>query len=140
MINMSEELELKLKEAQEKIRLNAILHLKDLGYKKPTEKLTLNQIEARIELLKEKKEEEAKEPKPKLDGIDGFKENVKAMTGKDLEEHEETDPDSYDALIAHISQLTPDNRLNKFEGSRILRLWRPIHLGDGNTILRRVIP
>ena len=134
---MSEELELKLKEAQEKIRLNAIEFLKNLGYTKPTDDLTLEQIEARIEFLKEQKKEE---PKPKIEGINGFKENVKAITGKGPAEPGEFDPDTYDALVAHISQLAPDERLNKFEGARVLRLWLPIHLGDGKSVLRRVIP
>lgn len=134
---MSEELELKLKEAQETIRLNAIEFLKNLGYTKPTDDLTLEQIEARIELLKEQKKEE---PKPKIEGIDGFKENVKAITGKGTAEPGEFDSDTYDALVAHISQLAPDERLNKFEGARVLRLWLPIHLGDGKSVLRRVIP
>jgi len=132
-----EELQELLKNAQEKIRLNAITHLKDLGYKGNVENLTIDQIEARIEFLKEQAKED---PKPKLQGIDGFKENIKAMTGKDLEDPGELDPDDYDALQAHISQLAPDERLNKFAGARVLRLWMPIHLGDGKTILRRVIP
>ncbi|MFX0208516.1 MAG: hypothetical protein ACFFDT_21205 [Candidatus Hodarchaeota archaeon] len=132
-----EELQELLNQAQEKIRLNAIAHLKDLGYKGKTENLTIEQLEARIEVLKE---QQKTEPKPKLEGIDGFKENIKALTGKDLEDPGELDPDEYDALQAHISQLAPDERLNKFVGARVLRLWLPIHLGDGKTTLRRVIP
>ena len=127
----------KLNKAQEKIRLNAIETLKDLGYKKNTDKLNIEQIEARIELLREQKKEE---PKPKIHGVDGFTENIKAMTGKELEEPGETDPDTYDALQAVISQLTPDERLNKFQGARVLRVWKPINLGDGHTVLRRMLP
>lgn len=132
-----EELQELLNQAQEKIRLNAIEYLKDLGYKGNTNDLTTDQIEARIEVYKEQQKED---PKPKLQGIDGFKENIKALTGRDLEESGELDPDDYDALQAHISQLAPDERLNKFAGARVLRLWMPIHLGDGKTTLRRVIP
>jgi len=127
----------KLNKAQEKIRLNAIETLKDLGYKKNTDKLNIEQIEARIELLREQKKEE---PKPKIHGVDGFTENIKAMTGKELEEPGETDPDTYDALQAVISQLAPDERLNKFQGARVLRVWKPINLGDGHTVLRRMLP
>ena len=127
----------KLNKAQEKIRLNAIETLKDLGYKKNTDKLNIEQIEARIELLREQKKEQ---PKPKIQGVDGFTENIKAMTGKELEEPGETDPDTYDALQAVISQLTPDERLNKFQGARVLRVWKPINLGDGHIVLRRMLP
>lgn len=140
---MSEE---NIKELKEEFRLNQIEFLKFLGYDKPTDKLSIEDIKARIELLKEKKENEAKEKeeeekkKPKITGIDGFKENITAITGRKAIDNEDIDSNNYDALQAHISQLAPDERLNRFEGSRIMRLWMPIHLGDGKSVLRRVIP
>lgn len=139
MIKMSEEdLLEQLENAKEIIRTNAIKYLEDLGYDKKTDNMTIEQIEARIELLRENKDKG--KDKPTLTGIDGFKENIKAMTGRDIVPPGETDPETYDALQAHISQLAPDERLNKFEGARVLRLWLPIHLGDGHNTLRRVIP
>ena len=134
---MSEELQEELTKAQEKIRLNAIKHLVSLGYKKNTDSLSTDQIEARIEILEEQKKEV---PKPKIKGVDGFTANITAMTGKEPEEPEETDPDTYDALQAIISQLAPDSRLNKFEGARVLRVLKPVNLGDGHTVLRRMLP
>ncbi len=136
-----EEFELKFKEAQEKIRLNAITHLKDLGYAGETGELTIDQVEARIELLKEEKINADKEkPKlePKLTGIDGFKENIKKLTGKEPKEGEEPDLENYDALEAYISQLAPDERLNTFHGARVIRLLKPIQIGD-KTIMRRLL-
>ena len=130
---MSEEIE----EIKEKNRLNQISFLKFLGYSKPTEDLTIDEVNARIELLREQRENETKEPKSKLTGIDGFKENIKALTGKDPKEYEEEQ--EYDPLSAYISQLTPDDRLNSFEGARILRILRPIDIGNGQFILRRVV-
>ena len=148
---MSEsELEQQLKNEREKVRLNSIKMLKMLGYKKDASKLTQEQIDARIELLMEQKQNETKDPEtptPTLfKGIDEERENKEAVenTSQKVLEFEELIND-YDALTAQIPQLRNNAQVGYYEGLaareniRILRLPASIKLDDNHTIIRRVV-
>jgi hypothetical protein len=146
----SEELEKKLNDEREKVRLNSIKMLNLLGYDKDTSKLTQEQVDARIELMMEQKQNETKDPKtptPVLfKPIDEERENKEAVSKSNtrvLEFEELTG--KYDALTAQIPQLRCNEQCGHYEGLarrneiRILRLPASIKLDDNHSIIRRVV-
>ena len=154
MIKMSEsenkELEKKLNDERQKVRLNSIKMLEMLGYKNDTKNLTQEQIDARIELLMEKIQNQTKDPKtptPTLfKGVDEERENKEALdkTNQRVLEFEEL-VSEYDALTAQIPQLRNNAQVGHYEGLaskeniRILRLPASIRLDENHSIIRRVV-
>lgn len=147
---MSEDLENKLQEEREKLRLNSMKTLKFLGYKGDTSKMSQEQLDARIELLMETKQNQTKDattPTPMMfKGIDEERENAKAVENAppseiDLSEY----MNGYDALTALIPQLRPNSQvahmeqLGQREDIRIIRLPASIKLNDSTTIIRRIV-
>lgn len=153
MLKMSEsekDLEKKLNDEREKVRLNSIKMLEMLGYEKPTKDLSQEQIDARIELLMDQKQNEtkdAKTPTPVLfKGVDEERENKEALekTNQRGLEFEEL-VSNYDALTAQIPQLRNTANVGHYEGLadrqniRILRLPVSIKLDDNHSVIRRVV-
>ena len=148
---MSEiDLEKKLSEEREKLRINSMKTLAFLGYSKDTSKMTQEQLDARIELLMEQKSNKTKDattPTPVIfKGIDEERENADAVdkvkpTELDLSEYMK----GYDALTAIIPQLRPNSQVGHMEqladreDIRIIRLPASIKLNDKETIMRRVV-
>jgi hypothetical protein len=148
---MSEtDLEQKLNEEREKLRLNAMKTLKFLGYNKDMSKMTQAQLDARIELLMEQKNNETKDattPTPVMfTGIDEERENAEAVDKSqpselDLSEY----MNGYDALTASIQQLRPNSQvahmeqLGERENIRIIRLPASLKLNEHTTIIRRIV-
>jgi hypothetical protein len=152
---MSEnELEKKLADEREKVRLNSIKMLKLLGYTQDPSKLNQEQLEARIELLLEQRKNAEIEAtkngdvsKPALfKGIDGERENKEAVQNAapselDLSEYMK----GYDALTAHIQLLRPNSQVGHMESLaareniRIIRLPASIRLNEHTSIMRRVV-
>jgi len=142
---MSEEDIEKIKnEERELRRLN---QLKTLGYigwngEDPT-KMTLEQIEARIELqLKQNAKETADattETPAFFKGIDGERSNVEAsQKASPIIRAFDEITSNYDALTAQIPQLRKN--VSKYdEGARILRLPASIKLNETTEIIRRVV-
>lgn len=145
-----ENLEERLNEEREKVRQNSIRMLKFLGYKGDMTKMTQEQLDARIELLMEAKQNQtgdATTPTPVIfSGIDEERENVKAVekvqpTELDLQEYMK----GYDALTATIQQLRPNSQvahMDQFadrEDIRIIRLPCSIKLNEQKTIIRRIV-
>ena len=148
---MSEiDLEKKLNDEREKVRLNSIKMLKLLGYTKDTKDLTQEQIDARIELLMEQKQNQTKDPKTPtpsfFKGIDEERENKEAVekVNQKVLSFEEL-IGGYDALTAQIPQLRNNAQCGHYEGLagreniRILRLPASIKLDDNHSIIRRVL-
>ena len=150
MSEPEKDLEKKLNEEREKVRLNSIKMLKLLGYKKDTKDLTQEQIDARIELLMDQKQNQTKDPKTPtpilFKGIDEERENKEAIekSNQRVLEFEELISD-YDALTAQIPQLRNNSQCGHYEGLasreniRILRLPASIKLDDNHSIIRRVV-
>ena len=150
MSESEKDLEKKLNDEREKVRLNSIKMLEMLGYKKDTKDLTQEQIDARIELLMDKKQNETSDPKtptPVLfKGVDEERENKEALekTNQRVLEFEEL-VSEYDALTAQIPQLRNNANVGHYEGLadrqdiRILRLPASIKLGDNLSVIRRVL-
>ena len=144
------ELEQLLKDEREKVRLNSIKMLKMLGYTKEAKDFSQEAIDARIELLMDKKQNETNDattPTPTLfKGIDEERENKEALekaNERTLTFEELTS--SYDALTAQIPQLRSNEQCGHYEGLadkqniRILRLPASIKLDDNHSIIRRVV-
>lgn len=150
MSESDKELEKKLNDEREKVRLNSIKMLEMLGYKKTTKDLTQEQIDARIELLMEQKQNKTSDPKtptPVLfKGVDEERENKEALekTNQSVLEFEEL-VSEYDALTAQIPQLRNNANVGHYEGLadrqdiRILRLPASIKLGENHSVIRRVL-
>jgi len=145
-----EDLEKKLNEEREKVRLNSIKMLKLLGYEHDATKFTQEQLDARIELrvgINNKKTKDAKTPTPMLfKGVDGERENrdaVENATPTVLEFEEIVG--GYDALTAQIPQLRENARVGHYGGLaerediRIIRLPASIKLDENHSIIRRVL-
>jgi cellobiose phosphorylase len=149
-----EELEQKLAEEREKVRLNAIKMLKFIGYKGDVSKLTQEQIDARIELLMEQKKNAEIEAtkngeisKPAFfTGIDEEKENIDKVKNASPSELDFAEyMEGYDALTARISVLRPNSQVGHaiqfapYEQCRIIRLPASIRLNEHQTVMRRVV-
>jgi len=146
----NKELEKKLNDEREKVRLNSIKMLKLLGYDKDASKMTQEQIDARIELMMEKKQNESKDPKTPtpvmFKGVDEERENKEALekSNQRVLEFEELMND-YDALTAQIPVLRNNAQCGHYEGLadrqniRILRLPASIKLDENHSIIRRVL-
>ena len=149
-----EDLEKKLAEEREKVRLNSLKMLKFLGYKGDASKLTQEQIDARVELLLEQKKNAEIEAtkngnlsKPSFfNGIDEERENIESVKNAgpgelDLAEYME----GYDALTAMIPQLRNNAQVGHatsfapYEQCRIIRLPATIRLNEHESITRRVL-
>lgn len=143
-------LEQKLNEERENARLDAIRTLKFLGYEKDPSKLSQEEIDARIELLMEQKQNQTKDPKTPTPAffkpIDEERENKEAVekSNRRVLEFEEL-VSGYDALTAQIPQLRNNENVGHYEGLasktniRILRLPASIKLDDNHSIIRRVV-
>lgn len=152
---MSEEnLEQKLADEREKLKLNSIRTLKFLGYKNDASKMTQEQIDARIELLMEQKEnakleatKNGKMDKPAFfSGIDGEKENIEKVANAAPSELDLSEfMNGYDALTAQIQVLRPNSQVGHYTGVsereevRIIRLPASIKLNEHESIMRRVV-
>ena len=144
-------LEKKLSEERERLRLNAIKTLKFLGYQNDPSQLTQEQLDARVELLIEQKQNEKKDAtqatKPLLfQGIDGERENVKATEKAQPSELDHSEyMEGYDALTALIPQLRPNSQIahaiqfGAREDIRIMRVPVSIKLNEKEHIIRRVV-
>lgn len=143
-------LEKKLNEEREKVRLNSIKMLKLLGYEHDCSKMNQGQLDARIELQTEinnKKTKDPKTPTPMLfKGIDGERENKDAVeNAKPTDREFEDIVGGYDALTAQIPQLRENAHVGHYEGLakreniRILRLPASIRLDENHSIIRRVL-
>lgn len=146
-------LEKKLNEEREKVRLNSIKMLKLLGYEHDCSKMNQGQLDARIELQTEinnKKTKDAKSPTTPLiqlfKGIDGERENKDAVeNAKPTVLEFEDIVGGYDALTAQIPQLRENAHVGHYEGLakreniRILRLPASIRLDENHSIIRRVL-
>lgn len=144
------DLEKKLNEEREKVRLNSIKMLKLLGYEHDATKFTQEQLDARIELqadINNKKTKDAKSPTPMLfKGIDGERENKDAVKNAKPTAMEFEDlVGGYDALTAQIPLLRENANVGHYEGLskreniRILRLPASIRLDENHSIIRRVL-
>ena len=144
------DLEKKLNEEREKVRLNSIKMLKLLGYEHDATKFTQEQLDARIELQAEinnKKTKDPKTPTPMLfKGVDGERENKEAVeNAKPTVLEFEDIVGGYDALTAQIPQLRENAHVGHYEGLsereniRILRLPASIKLDENHSIIRRVL-
>ena len=145
-----EDLENKLNEEREKVRLNSIKMLKLLGYLPDATKFTQEQLDARIELqleINNKQTKDAKTPTPSMfKGIDGERENKDAVENAKppVLEFEEIFG-RYNALTAQIPQLRENAHVGHYEGLaernniRILRIPASIKLDDNHSILARVV-
>ncbi len=145
-----EDLEKKLNEEREKVRLNSIKMLKLLGYEHDATKFTQEQLDARIELqveINNKKTKDAKTPTPMLfKGVDGERENKDAVENAKpaVLEFEEI-VGGYDALTAQIPQLRNNAHVGHYGGLaerediRIIRLPASIRLDENHSIIRRVL-
>ena len=150
----NKELEIKLAEEREKVRLNSIKMLEFLGYKTDAKNMTQEQIDARVELMLEQKKlneieatKKGKINKPTMfTGMDEEKENIEAVKNAapsemDLSEYME----GYDALTAHIQVLRPNSQvghadhLGDRDDIRIIRLPASIKLNEHKSIMRRVV-
>jgi hypothetical protein len=154
MSESEKELEKKLNDERQKVRLNALKMLKFLGYSNDASKMTQEQIDARIELLLEQRKNAEIEATKKGDtskpaffnGIDEERENKEAVQNAapselDLSEHMK----GYDALTAQIQILRPNSQVGHMESLaprddiRIIRLPASIKLNEHHTITRRVV-
>ena len=144
------DLEKKLNEEREKVRLNSVKMLTLLGYKGDPKKMTQEQLDARIELqveINNEKTKDAKTPTPVLfKGIDGERENKDAVkNAKPAILEFEDIVGGYDALTAQIPQLRENANVGHYEGLsdrkniRIVRLPASIKLDENHSILRRVL-
>ena len=148
------DLEQQLVFEREKVRLNAIKMLEFLGYKNDTSKMTQEQIDARIELLLEKKKNDKIEATKKgntkrpalFSGMDEEKDNIEAVKNASPSEMDQTEfMQGYDALTANIQVLRPNSQVGHFEqladrdDIRIIRLPASIKLNEHKTIMRRVV-
>ena len=150
--------DLKLKEQlvfeREKVRLNAIKTLKFMGYKSDASKLTIEQIEARIEHLEELRKQNEIEATKKgntekpvmFTGMDGEKDNIEAVKNAAPSEMDQSEfMQGYDALTASIQVLRPNSQVGHAEHLgdrdtiRIIRLPVSIKLNEHKTIMRRVV-
>lgn len=150
MSESDKEFEKKLNDEREKVRLNSIKMLKLLGYDKDASKLTQEQIDARIELLMDQKQNQTKDPKTPtpimFKGIDEERENKEALekTNQRVPEYNEL-VSGYDALTAQIPQLRNNSNVGHYEGLadrqdiRILRLPAAIKLSEHHEVIRRVV-
>lgn len=152
---MSEnDLEKELVFEREKVRLNAIKMLTFLGYKKDASKMTQEQIDARIELLMEKRKQNEIEATKKgntkrpalFTGMDEEKDNIEAVKNAAPSEMDQSEfMKGYDALTAQIQVLRPNSQVGHFEqladreDVRIIRLPASIKLNEHKTIMRRVL-
>ena len=147
-------LEQKLADEREKLRLNAVKMLQFLGYKPDATKLTQEQLDARIELLMEQKKNAQIEATKQgnltqpvmFNGMDEEKENIDAVKNaapSDLDLSEFMD--GYDALTARIPVLRPNSQVGHAESFgprediRIIRLPASIKLNSTTDIIRRVV-
>jgi hypothetical protein len=144
------DLELKLKDEKEKLRINSMKTLAFLGYTKDASKMTQEQLDARIELLMEQKSNETKDattPTPVIfKGIDEERENAEAVEQAQPNELDKSEyMKGYDALTALIPQLRPNSQVGHMEqladrkDIRIIRLPASIKLNSQTTIIRRVV-
>lgn len=147
------DLEKKLNEEREKVRLNSIKMLKLLGYEHDATKFTQEQLDARIELQVDINNKRAKDatssttPVIKLfNGVDGERENRDAVeNAKPTALEFEDIVGGYDALTAQIPQLRENAHVGHYEGLaereniRILRLPASIRLDPNHSIIRRVL-
>jgi len=147
-------LEKELAEEREKLRLNSLRTLKFLGYKHDAAEMTQEQIDARIELMMDKKENEkieatknGKVEKPAFfSGIDGEKENIDKVANAAPSELDLSEfMNGYDALTAQIQVLRPNSQVGHYtalserEEVRIIRLPASIRLNEHESILKRVL-
>lgn len=148
------DLEKQLLEEREKLRLNAVRVLKFLGYTNDVSKLTQEELDARIELLMERKEnakiEATKKGKPGtpafFSGIDEEKENIEAVKNAAPSELDQSEfMEGYDALTALIPILRPNSQVGHAKGYgdeediRIIRLPATIQISNTKEIFRRVV-
>lgn len=148
-----ENLEKKLNDEREKVRLNSIKMLNLLGYEHDATKFTQAELDARIELqvdINAKKTKDATSPTTPViklfRGIDGERENKEAVenTKPTILEFEEI-VGGYDALTAQIPQLRENAHVGHYEGLadreniRIIRLPASIKLDENHSLLRRVL-
>lgn len=143
---MSDDL-IKLNEEIEKVRLNSIKMLKMLGYKNDATEMTQEQIDARIEILMEKKQNQTGDSEsltPTLFTIDEERENKDAVKKSKILTFDDLTT-SYDALTAQIPQLRNNSQVGHYEGLaareniRILRLPASIKLDENHSIIKRVV-
>jgi transcriptional regulator with XRE-family HTH domain len=142
---MSEEdIEKKLKEERELRRLNQLKTLGYLGWKgDDPSKMTLEQIEARIELQLKQNEKEQKDLETPtvafFKGIDGERANVEAsQKASPIERTFEEITTNYDALTALIPQIRK-NVVKYDNDARIPRLKASIKLNENTSIIRDVV-
>ena len=114
--DIENELEQKLNEEREKTRQNAMRTLRFLGYDKDASKMTQEQLDARIELLMDAKQNDQKDAttptKPLMFSIDEERDNAKAVENARPSELElDGYMKGYDALTALIPQLRPNSQL-----------------------------
>ena len=147
-------LEQKLADEREKLKLNSLNTLKFLGYKNDLSKLTQEQLDARIELLMEQKRNAQLEATKQgnltqpamFTGMDEEKENIKAVQNASPSELDQAEfMEGYDALTALIPVLRPNNQVGHAEAFgprediRIIRLPASIKLNSTTEIMRRVL-
>lgn len=154
MSEIDNELEKKLADEREKLKLNSLKMLKFLGYKGDASKMTQEQIDARVELLLEQKKnaeieatKNAKTDKPAFfSGIDEERENIEAIKNAKPSELEQSEfMQGYDALTAQIQVLRSNAQVGHMESLadrediRIVRLPASIKLNEHKSIIRRVV-
>jgi len=140
---MSEDIKQIKKDERELRRLNQLKTLGYLGYNGDATKMTLEQIEARIELQLEERKKQNADPKTPTIAlfrpIDGERENNEAKKNAGpIERSFEQITSGYDALTAHIPQIRK-NVVQYDEGARIIRLPAEIKLSQNKSVIRRVV-
>jgi len=123
-------------ELKEKMRLNQLGFLDHLGYKGDASKMSLEQIEARIEVLKENKANEDPEPEPVIfKGVDGERKNIEQINGPRTFKEITANTDSLSVLYPILKE-----NVNLYDGnSRVVRLNTNIKLNEHKTVIRRAV-